>query len=411
MVENEYFILYQKPNGLVVKCAYLKLVENNRKLEQLNIAYHEDFLDEKLPNIAPFHLDYHNKMQTLTCQETPGFLDDILPDKWGRTVLARLHDFGHSKLLTASEILNVGGHSTIGALSLVKKGADQEPSFHLGCELKFLDNLEETANAIESGKLTPENIARYKLAMLGRGSSAIGGARPKVLVHDKQKGFLAKFQKEGDKFDYAIVEKSCLDVINLAGFKTAQCRIIQVNNKSTLLVERFDLSKENGRYNQATFNALLKEKGNHRDLAFSRYDDFISKLASPLSDNPSKDYEQLFGQMLFNRLFNNTDDHLRNFSFQTNEKTKETGWQLTPIYDVVPSLNYGEYHQNKCQYSDFLPLPSEAERYGKLFRLTKSQTNNVIERVEQSYNKFEQILIDNNVTEGDLNTLKKRFNF
>ena len=106
--------------------------------------------------------------------------------------------------------------------------------------------------------------------------------------------------------------------------------------------------------------------------------------------------------MLFNRLFNNTDDHLRNFSFQTNANTQESGWQLTPIYDVVPSLDYGEYHQNKLQFSDLLPLPSEAHRYAKIFRINKSQANNVIERVEHSYKQFENTLISNNITENDL---------
>ena len=322
MVKNNYLIYYQQPNGNIIKCAFLILVEESRNLTAVHFAYHDDFLDANLPNIAPMHLAYHNKMQTLSCHDTPGFLDDILPDKWGHTVLARLHDFGHSKLLTASEIFDISSHSTIGALGIIKQDAKQTINFHLGCDIQYLTELEKTSSAIDSKKITPENIARYKIAMLGRGSSAIGGARPKVLLHENGVGYLAKFPKSDDAFDYAIVEKSCLDVIKLAGFNTPSCKIMKVNNQNTLLVERFDISPSLGRYNQATFNALLKEQNNHRDLAFSRYDDFVTKLISPLSVNPSKDYQQIFAQMLFNKLFNNTDDHLRNFSFQTTEKYK-----------------------------------------------------------------------------------------
>lgn len=52
---------------------------------------------------------------------------------------------------------------------------------------------------------------------------------------------------------------------------------------------------------------------------------------------PHKEIEELFKRMIFNLVFCNTDDHLKNHTFIYNEV--EDKWNLSPAYDLTYSLN------------------------------------------------------------------------
>jgi len=409
--QSNYSIYYKTTKGLVIKCAAIQLVENEtRQLVQVGFTYHDDFLDAKLAAIDPFHLPLSNELIVLNCdREAPGFLDDLMPDKWGKTVLSRLHNFGHQMQPCTSEILDVLGHSTIGALSIAPLG-NLPKTYGLGCKKESISQLQTVAKKLETGTLTNEEIELYKLSMFARGSSAIGGARPKVMVYDEITdnnlvGYIAKFSKNDDQFSYARVEKSCLDVIANAGFSVSESFVENIDGKDILFSKRFDLpvnyiqQKTNavqGRYHQATMNAFLKEKNTQRDLAYSSYDRFV-KIISKISIDPAKDNQQIFAQMIFNVIFNNTDDHLRNFSFSCNEQ----GWFLSPAYDVVPSLTLGQYHQSRLGYRDILPRLNQSVEYHKLFNLTKPAAKKIAHRILDTVAQIKVIFDDNGVSQED----------
>lgn len=52
---------------------------------------------------------------------------------------------------------------------------------------------------------------------------------------------------------------------------------------------------------------------------------------------PPKDIEQLFRRMVFNLIFANIDDHLKNISFIYN--TVKDRWNLAPAYDLTYPLD------------------------------------------------------------------------
>jgi serine/threonine-protein kinase HipA len=52
---------------------------------------------------------------------------------------------------------------------------------------------------------------------------------------------------------------------------------------------------------------------------------------------PHKEMDELFKRMVFNIVFCNTDDHLKNHSFIYNEL--KDCWNLSPAYDITYSLN------------------------------------------------------------------------
>ncbi|MHC5201556.1 HipA domain-containing protein [Myroides sp. LJL119] len=52
---------------------------------------------------------------------------------------------------------------------------------------------------------------------------------------------------------------------------------------------------------------------------------------------PHKDIQQIFKQIVFNLVFANIDDHLKNFSFIYDDQKDK--WNLTPAYDLTYPLD------------------------------------------------------------------------
>ena len=399
MVSNIFKVRFKLPSGDIIRCGIAGVIENTRKqVDSVEFAYHKDYLSKVKHPIDPSTLHLTSNVFKLYCDKSAlGFIDDILPDSWGKKVLSRIHNIPYPSI---PDLLKVMEYSTVGALHFSSEDSS-DISFGLGCNINDLLELQSIAKKIDLGTLTDKEIEQYKLAMFARGSS-IGGARPKVLVHDDDKAYIAKFAKDGDKFDYATVEHACLKLMEMAGLSVAQTTIEHVNEESALLVERFDVIQNHGRYHQITANALLKSPDNQSDPFIASYDDIV-KLISLYSCRPLEDKQQLFGQMLFNRALNNTDDHLRNFSFTC----KENGWQLSPAYDVVPSMTYGSYHQLKLGYDDMLPSIHEAIRHFKKFGLTQHQAEIVIDNVKSVLLKWKLVFENYGVSTVDIENIAK----
>lgn len=404
---NLYFRTW---HGETIKCGRAQLVEdNNKRLEQVHFKYHDDFLNSSYFAIDPKHLPKQSELKNFECdKEAPGFIDDILPDDWGKKVISRIHGFRHKPSII--ELLTVMNNATTGALFFKHQDADQTIEFGRGCKKADITELHRIANKIDLGLATSEEIEQIKLTLFSRGSS-VGGARPKVLVHDENTAYIAKFAKRDDDFDYASVEHACLSLMRRAELNVADSFVEapQINepffnkNHQILYVERFDINaKTDGRYHQITANALLKSSHNQTDPVTGKYDD-IANLISLYSAHPQKDNAQLFAQMLFNKVFNNTDDHLRNFSFTC----KEDGWQLSPAYDVVPSLAFGRYHQLDVGYSSILPNIINAASCHRSFNLTKPQAQQVVEQVIDVCSKWEDHFADCGVSESDMHLLSR----
>jgi serine/threonine-protein kinase HipA len=399
MVINTFRIRFKLATGEIIKCGIADVIENKRKqVDSVEFAYHNDYLTQINHSIDPSALSLNSDAYKLDCDKSiPGFIDDILPDSWGKKVLSRIHNIPYP---STSDLLKVMEYSTVGALHFASEDSS-DISFGLGCSITDLLELQLIAKKIDLGTITDKEIEQYKLAMFARGSS-IGGARPKVLVYDDHKAYIAKFAKEDDKFDYATVEHACLKLMEMASLSVAQTFIQAVADENVLLVERFDVTPQKGRYHQITANALLKSPENQTDPYTASYNDIV-KLISLHSCRPLEDKQQLFGQMLFNQALNNTDDHLRNFSFTC----KQDGWQLSPAYDVVPSMTFGSYHQLKLGYNDILPSTDEAPRHYKSFGLTLHQGQTVIENVKGALYKWRLVFAECGVSPKDIENISK----
>lgn len=386
------------------------LEEESGLLRRVDFRYTRDFLEHRGAfALDPRRLPLEPGETRFPCQGgMPGFIDDHLPDAWGRRVLAVFVLEHHARRLSVNSAIDLltlePAVSRIGALSFTAVG--QKPTFALGAPLERLAGVEQAAVHVDaSQQMTAEEFGLRQLVQVGSGS---GGARPKALLTDGASHYLAKFNRlSGDAYNHARVELACLEMARAAGLDAALGRVVEGDDgRDVLLLERFDIAPLGGRHHLVTVNALQKEEGTQRDsgLLF-RYDDVADVLAHH-SVSIQSDVEQLARLALFNRAINNTDDHARNFTLVH----RGEGYRLSPAYDLVPSMAIGEYHAAGFGFGPRPPKPSEAGRAGRVFGLSRPRLRTCAEEVLNALNNWRGFAERAGVEEAECEMLADRFN-
>lgn len=159
---STFNVFYQTIDSTVLKCARVQLVEDQLgRLEKVYFNYHPDFLGANQHCVDPNLLPLSNALVELNCdKEAPGFIDDLLPDDWGKKVLARLHQIPRP---TLSQLLSFMDYSSVGALHFCTVDSTAAPQFGLGCEKNEIVDLQDIADRIELGAASPQEIERIKL--------------------------------------------------------------------------------------------------------------------------------------------------------------------------------------------------------------------------------------------------------
>jgi len=390
----------------VIHAADVVLDESEGMLVQVGFRYRPAYLQAPgaFP-IDPVMLPLTAEDRVLSCKGgMPAFLDDYLPDDWGRRVLAKLALYRDRRRINASsaiDTLSLLSHSRIGAVCLVDRGAP--PHYEYGHPVSALQAAEQAAQQIDRVDFKAIDIDEMSLLYLANAGTGVGGARPKALLYDDAKPWLAKFNRiTRDDYNNARVELACLDMAKAAGLDVRTGKIVPaMGGREVLLLERFDIEGASRRH-LITVNGLLKQPSTQQDyLGAFRYDD-IYELLQKFSCRIQEDIRSLLRLMLFNRAINNTDDHERNFSFIYGEE----GYGLAPAYDLVPSLSLGQYHAAGYQYQPAPPLPSQAEKLGHIFALPKEDVRDIAAQVRSAVLRWEEFAEGRKVTGDDIQAVK-----
>ena len=385
--------------------------EDAGAVRRVGFRYTPDYLgDPSAFPLDPGQLGLGPSERQFVCQGgLPGFIDDHLPDAWGRKVLAALaqhRDGRRLNLNSAIDLLGLAqGRSHIGALSLTLPGV--RPEYSLGAPVESLHLAERTAVHVDAMVPNPDPD-EYGIARLANAGSSVGGARPKALLTNGRQHYIAKFNRlSGDSYNNARVELACLNMARAAGLSVSRGHVVEhVNGREALLLERFDVGENGARYHLITVNALLKEEATQRDSGLPfRYDD-VADLLRRYSVAIKADLEQLARLALFNRAINNTDDHARNFSFIH----RVPGYRLAPAYDLVPSLAIGEYHAAGLGYEPRPPRPSQVSRMGRMFGLSKPWLRQCADQVADAVARWLEFAEHAGVAESEADVVFSRFN-
>lgn len=264
----------------------------------------------------------------------PGCIRDAAPDAWGRRVIIN-KKLGLKGANTDTETLDEltylleSGSDRIGALDFQRSPTEYEAR---AASNVSLEELIESAERVEKGvPLTPELDKA-----LFHGSS-IGGARPKALIQDKGKKYVAKFSSSSDLYSVVKAEFIAMRLAHIAGLNVAPVRLAQAANKDVILIERFDREQRGDDWSRKIMVSALTLFGLDEMMArYASYETFAEIIRHRFTD-PKDTLRELFSRLVFNILSGNTDDHARNHAAFWDGKALT----LTPAYDICPQGRAG----------------------------------------------------------------------
>ncbi len=264
----------------------------------------------------------------------PSCIRDGSPDAWGRRVIinrltGKKPDAAGIPDISELTYLLQSGSDRIGALDFQASATEYVP--RVAAEASF-EELLAAAELIEKGlPLTPALDQA-----LNHGTS-IGGARPKALIDDGEKKFIAKFSSSGDTHSVVKAEFIAMKLATACGLNAASVSITKAAGKDVLLIERFDrtLAKD-GWTRHAMVSALTMLGLDEMMARYASYEDLAEIIRHRFTD-PKDTLKELYGRICFNVLCGNTDDHARNHAAFWDGKMLT----LTPAYDICPQGRSG----------------------------------------------------------------------
>ncbi|MFF7708572.1 HipA domain-containing protein [Pseudomonas sp. NPDC007930] len=263
-----------------------------------------------------------------------GGLRDACPDAWGRRVILNKL-FGKAPTQAAEDSLDEttfmleSGSDRIGALDF-----QQSPTHYVprSSDHASLEELLRAAQLIEQGiPLSPE------LDQALRHGSSIGGARPKALLQDGGRKYVAKFSSSTDTMNVVKAEFIMMRLASRLGIDAAPVRLERALGKDVLLIERFDRVEQGGAWQRKLMVSALTLQG--LDEMMARYTSYenLTHIIRKQFKNPKADLRELFRRLVFNVLCGNTDDHARNHAAFFDGQH----YALTPAYDICPQVRSG----------------------------------------------------------------------
>jgi serine/threonine-protein kinase HipA len=264
----------------------------------------------------------------------PGCIRDAAPDAWGRRViinkkLGRKGADTDTAELDELTCLLESGSDRIGALDFQRSPTEYVPR---AANNVSLEALIESAERVEQGiPLTPELDQA-----LFHGSS-IGGARPKALIQDQGKKYVAKFSSSTDLYSVVKAEFIAMRLAALAGVNVAPVKLVKAANKDVLLIDRFDRQPNGNEWTRKAMVSALTVLG--LDDMMARYASYetMAEIIRHRFNDPRDTLRELFSRLAFNILCGNTDDHARNHAAFCNGRELS----LTPAYDICPQGRTG----------------------------------------------------------------------
>ncbi len=375
--------------------------------ESATFAYDSDYiarpdayeLDPALPLLTA-------QQQTPVGRKIFAAFSDCAPDRWGRRLITRSEkrraereggaerSFGEVDLL-----LGVRDDMRQGALRFRLAGteaflADERSGVP---HLIGLPRLLGAAEALERDEASEED-----LKALLRGGSSLGGARPKAHVIDgADKPAIAKFPSTTDDHDVMRWEAVALTLARDAGIAISNWDLALIDNKSVLIVDRFDRS-HGQRLGYLSAMTMLEatdgDQGSYLEIA-----DVIERT----SPSAGEDLAELWRRIAFSVLISNTDDHLRNHGFL---RKSSSGWSLSPAFDLNPDPSPGVKHMSTS--IDFRDTTASVETLigvREYFRLTENASGSILGEVSEATKRWRDVAKNVEIDRAGINQMAPAF--
>jgi len=398
--------------------------ENQKKS---SFQYNPAFLEMNLyKNLFPYiirrspNAQVFSEFEGETFRGLPPMIADSLPDYFGNIVFKEWLEASQKDFKNISPLVQLTyvGKRGMGALEFA-------PAKDIKADITIdVHEITEIVKKVLDLKTSVQEKGLSDIALLNIfkiGTSA-GGARPKILVSEhKISGELIPGDLvTSDEYNHYIIKLSIdekaeyskekiefiyYQLATKIGIEMMPSKLIDDKHFAT---ERFD--RQNGG-KQHILTASGIAGWDFKKPEHSTYENLF-RLAVDLK-LPHKDVQQLFKRMVFNLVFANIDDHLKNFSFIYD--TEKDRWNLAPAYDLTYPLdalmNYTKVSRalsingkrNNITRTDLLEIADqftiknpngiieEVLEATKLFRIFAEEhkiPKKVIDKIESEFNSF-----------------------
>ena len=297
------------------------------------------YIIRRSPNVQVF-----SEFEGETFRGLPPMIADSLPDYFGNIVFKEWLEATHKNFNNISplEQLTYVGKRGMGALEFTPaKDIISNSTIDVTEIAEVVKKVLDVKTSVEEKGLS--DLALLNIFKIG---TSAGGARPKILVSEhKETGqlkagdletsidynhYLIKLSiDEEEGYSKEKVEFVYYQIAQTLGIDMMDSKMIDDQHFATLRFDRKDGKK------QHIFTASGMTGWDFMKSEHSTYEN-IFRLSVDLR-LPHKDIEQLFRRMVFNLVFANIDDHLKNFSFIYN--TEKDRWNLAPAYDLTYPLD------------------------------------------------------------------------
>ena len=336
----------------------------------------------------------------------PPLLADSLPDRYGSELLFSWQKMHDKPLLNSLEALSYIGKRGMGALEFVpalgKLEMNSDETIDI-CSLSTLAN--QMLNEREKIEFSTSNIKLTQLISVG---SSIGGARAKAIVAIDKNGFFKSGQISGlDGYEYCIIkfdglladlseeknityytriEYAYYLMAKACGINMSSCSLLKIDNRYHFKTKRFDRDEHGNKIHMlslagmAGFDYQKAGEYSYEDVAI-----IIRRLNGGMED-----MNQLFMRMVFNVIFKNHDDHVKNISFLMDENGQ---YHLSPAYDLSYSYNpngqWTRYHQMSVNHKVDNITEDDLIEAGKKMFISSSKAKKMIKKIKDIGKKFE----------------------
>ena len=379
-----------------------------------SFSYDEKWLETEKPFLFDPDVTWNKGQQFPIGKSNFGIFNDAMPDTWGRTLMKRreaqiakeekrvvknLHDIDF--------LLGVNDESRMGGLRFKLK--EKEP---------FLNNdnarptppwssvreLQHGISLIESDKDNKE-VRKWLSILLAPGSS-LGGARPKANIMDEKGNlWIAKFPSKEDTIDKAAWEFLSYKLAIKAGIEMTECKIEKIAGKHhTFFTKRFDRLKNK----RIHFASAMTMTGNNEDTIKENHPSYldIAEFIQFNESNNTKELQQLWRRIVFNIAISNTDDHLRNHGFILNI----SGWQLSPAYDINPSIDKDGLSLNIDSNNNALDF-NLAKSVGDYFQLKEKQMDDILKEIKGAVKNWKTEATKIGISKAEITLMGFAFKF
>lgn len=312
--------------------------------------YNPDFLESgKYSKLFPFIFKRTKPLQVFTeyqqdaFQGLPPMIADSLPDTFGNIIFQEWLTARGIQKVTPLEQLAYVADRGMGVL-------EYKPIRELPNSPKV--NIDEVINILEKvlklkDDTTGAVLNELSLLNVFKIGTSAGGARPKILISEhKETGeiiagdreisedynhYLVKLHlDDNDGYNKEKVEYAYYLLAQEAGINMMPSKLIENKHFATLRYDRQYGEKQHVLTVTGLTGWDFKSQPEN-----SSYEN-VFKVTLGL-EVPHKDLQQLFKRMVFNLIFRNVDDHLKNHSFIYNKENNS--WNLAPAYDLTYALN------------------------------------------------------------------------